>query len=137
MRESAGRPLKRGELAEATGINPETLRFYEDRGLIRKPLRSANGYRQYGADTVRRLAFIREIKDLGFTLREIEQLLALKARSAITCKTSASVANGKIGEIDEKIASLKAMRKRLVTFRDRCLIEQDKCCAAFSLIGDD
>jgi DNA-binding transcriptional MerR regulator len=129
--------FRRGELAEASGLNPETLRFYEQVGLIRKPNRAANGYRQYGPEALRRLQFIKEIKDLGFTLREIEELLALKAKNAISCRTSASTAQNKIDEVDEKIRALKAMRKRLVTFRDKCLIQQDECCAAFSLVGED
>lgn len=129
--------LRRGELAEATGLNPETLRFYENKGLIRKPERTANGYRQYGPDALRRLTFIRQIKELGFTLREIEELLDLKARNAISCRTSAVTAQRKIDEVDGKIAALKAVRKRLVSFRDKCLVQQDECCAAFSLIGED
>lgn len=129
--------LRRGEVAAAAGLNPETLRFYEEIGLIRKPTRSANGYRQYSPGTVDRLTFIREIKDLGFTLREIDELISLRAQNSISCRTSASTAQKKIDELDSRIAAIKAMRKRLVSFRDKCVEQQDDCCAAFSLIGED
>jgi DNA-binding transcriptional MerR regulator len=131
------RAMRRGELAAATGVNPETLRFYEEIGLIGKPSRAANGYRQYPPATVQRLTFIRAIKDLGFTLREIEELLALRAQNAISCRTSAAAAQKKIDEMDAKIAAIRAMRKRLVGFRDKCIEQQNDCCSAFSLIGDE
>lgn len=127
--------LKRKELAVAAGVHPETLRFYEDEGLLPRPMRAPNGYRQYEPATVERVRFIKQCKDLGLTLREIQELIELRARNGITCRTSGSVAQRKIDELDAKIAALKAIRRRVVTFRDRCAAEEGESdCAAFALL---
>ena len=130
--------MKRKELAIAAGVHPETLRYYEGVGLLPKPLRNRNGYRDYGAGAVERVRFIKQCKDLGLTLKEIQELMELRARNGITCRTSGAVAQQKIDELDGKIAALKSMRKRLVTFRDRCAAQQgDSDCAAFALLDID
>ena len=72
------RPLTIGRLAQEVGINLETVRFYERRGLLRKPPRGASGYRLFPADAARRLKFIKRAQELGFSLHEIRELLALR-----------------------------------------------------------
>jgi DNA-binding transcriptional MerR regulator len=71
-------PLTRGELAKRGGVNIETIRYYERRGLLPKPPRSAAGYRLFSLDDDRRVRFIKRAQELGFSLKEIEELLALQ-----------------------------------------------------------
>lgn len=74
-----------GRLAREAGVNSETIRFYERRGLIPKPPRPATGYRRYPPETVRRVRFIRHAKELGFSLKEILELLSLRLDPETTC----------------------------------------------------
>ena len=127
--------LKRKELARAAGINPETLRFYEKVGLLPKPTRADNGYRIYSQATVSRLQFIQEIKDLGFTLKEIQTLLSLRAKSAVSCRSSASVARKKLQELDAKIEAMRRVRRKLSKFLERCESQpNEQDCGAFTLL---
>jgi len=71
------RMLSRGQVAKATELNIETIRFYEKKGLIKEPARSLNGYRQYSQEDISRLRFIKRAKELGFSLKEITDLLNL------------------------------------------------------------
>ena len=76
---------KIGQAAQAAAVGVETVRFYEREGLLPKPKRSAAGYRLYPPDTVKRLQFIKQAKQLGFTLSEINELLSLRASSRANC----------------------------------------------------
>ena len=77
--------LKTGQVAKAAGVNVETLRFYERRGILREPGRGPSGYREYPAETVRIVRFIKRSQELGFTLEEIQELLALREYDTRTC----------------------------------------------------
>ncbi len=102
-----------GKLARKAGINLETVRYYERRGLLPKPPRTASGYRLFPPDALQRLRFIRRSQDLGFSLAEIRELLALRVSPR---KTSAEIlkrAEAKIVDIERKIKSLESMRKSL------------------------
>jgi MerR family copper efflux transcriptional regulator len=79
-----------GQVAREAGIGVETVRFYEREGLLEEPVRRASGYRQFNLDAVARLRFIKRAQRLGFTLREIKELLALKRRSPTSNPESAS-----------------------------------------------
>lgn len=70
--------MTRGQLAKAAGVHTETIRFYEQKGLIPEPGRSATGYRQYTDEYIGRIRFIHRAQDLGFTLKEIHELLSLR-----------------------------------------------------------
>lgn len=107
-------------LAKAAGVNTETIRFYERRGLLPVPARTAAGYRLYPAIMVRRLRFIRHAKDLGFTLEEIAELLSLRQDPDGTCADVRDRAQGKITDIDRRIAALTAMRATLAAIASAC-----------------
>ncbi len=109
-----------GQLARAAGVGVETVRFYERRGLLAPPPRSAAGYRQYTDDTVARLQFIRRAKELGFTLSEIQELLALRERPTARCAEVKSRAEAKIASIDQKIRDLQRMKRSLKKLADIC-----------------
>ena len=78
--------LKTGQVAEAANVGVETIRFYERQKLIAEPPRSPSGYRAYPEDVIDRIRFIRQAKDLGFTLNEIRELLSLRVRSTGRCE---------------------------------------------------
>src|SRR5437879_12487138 len=99
-----------GHLAKETGVNLETVRYYERRGLLPKPPRSASGYRLFPAEAARRLRFIRRAQELGFSLREIRELLALRVspREKSTENQAREVA--KIAAREAKIKNLENMK---------------------------
>lgn len=110
-----------GELAGAVGVNVQTVRYYERRGLLPKPKRRASGYREYLSSDVARLEFIRRAQALGFTLSEIEQLLALRVNPRTTPADMHRAVNEKIEAVDEKIRDLTrisgALRKMAASCR--------------------
>jgi MerR family mercuric resistance operon transcriptional regulator len=112
-----------GQLARRTGIGVETIRFYERRGLIPEPPRSAAGYRQYRPDAVRRVMFIRHAKALGFSLEEVSELLALRVDPESGCADACGRARKKVSDIEQRIAELERMRDRLGRLLEAC--EQD------------
>ena len=112
--------LRRGELARAAGVNVETIRYYERRGLIPEPERSRSGYRQYTPDTLARMRFIGQAKQMGFTLEEIRELLDLCVNRGSSCLVVKEKAERKITEIEGKIAYLKDMKQSLETIASQC-----------------
>jgi len=112
--------LRIGELAKRTGLGIETIRFYERKRLLKEPERRPSGYRQYDESVVARLQFIRRTKSLGFTLGEIEELLALWFNPNTGCHHVRDKAAKKISEIDDRIKSLKEMRRSLKRVLAQC-----------------
>ncbi len=100
------RTLTIGELAGAVGVNVQTVRYYERRGLLPKPKRRASGYREYLSSDVARLEFIRRAQALGFTLSEIEQLLALRVDPRTTPEDVHRAVEEKIEAVEAKISDL-------------------------------
>ena len=105
--------LRTGEVAARAGVNVETLRYYERRGILASPGRRASGYREYPADTVRLVRFIKKAQGLGFTLAEIQDLLRLRSDRTASCSDVRGAAAAKIADIDAKLRSLTAMRSAL------------------------
>src|SRR5258708_7624372 len=105
--------LRTGELARLAKVNVETLRFYEGKGLLPEPPRRPSGYRAYSGDAVGVVGFIKRAQELGFSLREIKELLALREVPRATCADMMKRARRKIEEIDAKIGDLRAMRSAL------------------------
>ncbi len=117
------KPLRTGQVAKAAGVNVETLRFYERRGILTEPRRRRSGYREYPPETVRIVRFIKRAQELGFTLAEIEELLALRDDDRRTCGEVREAATLKIGEIDEKMRRLRAMKRALTVLVESCVDE--------------
>ena len=105
--------MKIGTVANRAEISIDTLRFYEREGLIASPRRLFSGYRDYPEDVLDRIEFIKEAKGLGFTLREIRQLLSEGVRSTRECGPVTHKAQRKLVEMDEEIARLQRLRKTL------------------------
>ena len=109
-----------GQLAQRAGVGVETIRFYEREGLLLEPPRRPSGYRDYPPETVVRIVFIRRAKDLGFTLKEINELLDLRVSPRRNCAQAKRSAEAKIADIDGKIASLRRMRRALRGLTKAC-----------------
>src|SRR5690348_4300413 len=109
-----------GVVARRAGVGIDTIRYYEREGLLPPPLRRASGYRDYGNDTVERLRFIRRAKDLGFTLEEIRELLALSSDRERGVKSVKQRAQAWLGEVEQRIRELQRMKRGLRQLIDAC-----------------
>lgn len=111
--------LTTGEVADRAGVNIHTVRYYESRGLLPKPPRTASGYRKYGQEHVAHIRFIKRAQDLGFTLEEIHELLSLRVvpggGSDVRMKTAE-----KVQEIESKIRDLERIRLKLLELANAC-----------------
>jgi MerR family transcriptional regulator, mercuric resistance operon regulatory protein len=111
--------MRIGEAAAEAGVNIQTLRYYERRGLLRKPKRQPSGYRAYTDDTVRIVRFIKRAQELGFTLNDVEDLLRLTVDGA-RCEDVQAIASKKLSELEQKIEALTAMKAALVQLVGQC-----------------
>lgn len=109
-----------GQVAREAGIGVETVRFYEREGLLERPARRLSGYRQFEPNAVARLRFIKQAQRLGFTLREIKELLALKLDPGATRAQVRERAVDKIADIDRRIADLRRMKKAIAPLIEAC-----------------
>jgi Hg(II)-responsive transcriptional regulator len=114
------RNMRTGQLAEQVGVNLQTVRYYERRGLLAEPPRRDSGYREYGPESVDALRFIKRAQQLGFTLNEVEQLLHLAAGGPDACDAARALANHRIADLDTRIADLQAMRDSLERLAQTC-----------------
>ena len=98
-------------MAEKAGVGVETIRFYERKGLLDQPRKPvAGGYRSYPPETIRRIRFVRQAQHLGFSLKEINELLLLKADPGTECADVRTRAQAKLAEVNDKIAKLGSIR---------------------------
>ena len=109
-----------GQLAKHAGVNVETIRYYERRALIPEPPRRASGYRQYSQDFVLRIRFIKRAQELGFSLKEIKDLLALRIESVSVCSDVKAQAELKLADIEAKIQLLQRMKETLSELVKAC-----------------
>ncbi|WP_424363799.1 Hg(II)-responsive transcriptional regulator [Methylocystis parvus] len=112
------RAMTIGRLAAAAGVNVETIRYYQRRGLLDEPHKPFRGYRHYPDDTVRRLRFIKRAQALGFTLEEIASLLRLDGAGC--CADTRELAAHKVAMIEQKLSDLAAMRDALTALMRQC-----------------
>ena len=107
------RPLRSNALARLAGVSPDTLRHYERKGLLAKPRRSPNGYREYPADAAARVRLIRRAVVLGFTLDELALILKTRDEGGAPCREVRALAAAKVGALRARIAELQAACDRL------------------------
>lgn len=112
--------MRIGEVAATAGCNIQTLRYYERRGLLRQPGRTASGYREYPEETVRIVRFIKRAQELGFTLQEIEELLRLRNGEGAGRGDVRAIAEAKMRDIEQKQTHLQAMHKGLGSLLQSC-----------------
>lgn len=129
--------LRIGEVASKAGVNIQTLRYYERRGLLEAPERTPSGYREYPEETVRLIRFIKRAQDLGFTLKEIEELIALRDAKGRKRSEVRALAEAKMGDIDKKLAQLQAMRGALSTLVESCACRDGRpACPILEALDD-
>jgi len=119
---------RRGELAALAGCHPETVRFYEQRGLLPPVARTPAGHRRYGAEHLRRLRFILAGRRLGFSLDEIRTLLELAERGG-ECAAVRRVAEHHLAEVDARLEALARVRARLAALVESCRHGGEPDCA--------
>ena len=112
--------------AEAAQVNVETLRYYERLGLLPRPPRATNGYRQYGDSALRRLRFIRRAQALGFSLAEVKELLRLE--DGLDCGAAQTLARTKLEHVERQLADLRKMRARLKETLTACAKDSQSRC---------
>jgi DNA-binding transcriptional MerR regulator len=143
MEIAEGRRLKKiGELARRSGLSIKTIRYYERRGLLELPPRTASGYRLYGPEDVARLRFVQRAKLLGLTLEEIKELVRLAARcnEGEIVPRLEEVLEAKLEETQRKMADLAAFRQNLLYYRERGeelkdRVPTDRYCEDVSFCG--
>lgn len=109
-----------GKLAELVDVNVETIRFYHREGILKEPAKRANGYRYYNEDDASKITFIKKVKELGFSLKEIKELLEINTKPRSTCNLVKEKVANKISEIDQKINDLKQVKKSLEALSCAC-----------------
>ncbi len=109
-----------GKLARATDTNAETIRYYERIGLLPRPPRTTGNYRDYAAEHVSRLAFARRARELGFSIEQIRALFDLADRKEQSCEAVDAIAREHLTEVEQKIASLMALRRELDSIIGQC-----------------
>lgn len=109
-----------GQVAKKANVKIETIRYYERLKLLPEPKRRQSGYRQYSDDIVKRLLFIKNAKELGFSLKEISELFALRVKSRTTCGDIKKRAESKISDIEDKIKTLQKMKNALKKLSTEC-----------------
>lgn len=109
-----------GKVARLAGVGIETIRFYEREGLLEPPARRPSGYREYPAQAADRLRFIRHAKELGFSLREIQELLALRLDPRTTCADVRRRARAKLADVEARILALQRIKRALARLTATC-----------------
>lgn len=109
-----------GQLAQQSGVQVETVKFYQRRRLIEQPERPESGFRKYPPETVRKIRFIRRAKELGFSLQEIGELLNLRVTPGASCREIKDRAEAKLADIQQKQRDLKRMETILGQLAETC-----------------
>ena len=109
-----------GQLAKKTGLNVQTIRYYERIGLIEKPDTNEAGYRIYPEKSVEVLRFIKHAKEIGFSLKQISEIFSIDNNKNNTCARVKKLAQEKVAEIDKRIYSLNLIRKELLNLISQC-----------------
>src|SRR5690242_9873930 len=130
--------LSIGQVAHRAGVGVETIRFYEREGLLEEPPRRASGYRQYSQEAVNQLRFIKRAQQLGFSLREIQELLTLRVDGQTSCEQVQERAAAKLAEVEHKIVELQRMRQALLQVASLCAGEgPSSCCPLLDALEHD
>jgi Hg(II)-responsive transcriptional regulator len=128
--------MRTGELAGRAGVNTETLRYYERRGLLERPPRTNGGYRDYPGNAVELLRFIKRAQELGFTLDEVAELLHLGTGGPDACDTARVLAEHRKADLEKRISDLQRMRDSLAELVATCDLPRDeRNCELLEALG--
>jgi MerR family mercuric resistance operon transcriptional regulator len=130
--------MRTSELAERAGVNTQTLRYYERRGLLARPPRSTSGYRNYPASAVQLLRFVKRVQELGFSLDEAAELVHLAAGGPQACASARAMATARLSEIERRLADLQRMRDSLAELVATCdLPPRDRQCSLLQALQSE
>jgi len=129
------RPLTITALAKASSVHLETVRYYERIGLMPEPERAANGYRSYGPPHVQRLSFIRRAREIGFSIREIRELLALAEPGRTSCAEVQALTAAHLDGVRAKIADLRKLESILASALEACQPEAKPACPVLEMLS--
>jgi len=129
--------MKRGKLAQSTGCNLETIRYYEKIGLLHEPDRTESGHRVYSDDDQRRLKFVLRSRELGFSIEELRGLLNLVDSNDYTCGEVLDVTTRHIADIKSKISDLKKLQRILSDMSSQCAGGEVPDCPVINSLFDD
>jgi MerR family mercuric resistance operon transcriptional regulator len=132
---SRGAEITIGELARITGVNIETIRYYERLGLLPKSVRTEHGHRRFGEEHAKRLIFIRHARELGFSQDEVRDLIKLSDGGFETCAQVKALAEGHLAGIRDKIARLRRLERILSDAATRCLTGEKPMCPVIETIS--
>jgi DNA-binding transcriptional MerR regulator len=127
--------MRAGEVADAAGVNRQTLRFYEREGLLSEPLRAANGYRDYSPDTVVLIRFIKHAQELGFTLEEARELSSLRHAPGQNRLKVRALAERKRVDVRQRVRGLQAIDAALTELIDTCCGTQAPRCPILEVLN--
>jgi len=125
-----------GRASEQSGVNIETIRYYEREGIVPKPGRSAGGRRLYSPDEIAKLRFVRRCRDLGFPISIIQTFLSLTEQDDRSCGEVKTLAENHLDEINAKIENLKRLREALLSLSSNCDDGTAACPMLDSLMKD-
>jgi MerR family Zn(II)-responsive transcriptional regulator of zntA len=111
--------FRSGELARLAGVSPDTIRYYERKGLLSKPIRTKAGYRLYDSQALMRVRVIRSALAVGFTIRDLAKIFAIRGSGGIPCEEVVRIAEEKLMELDRRMNQLRAARRDL-----RCCVKE-------------
>jgi len=123
-----------GKLSKKTGVNIETVRYYEKIGLIPKPYRSEGGNRLYNTEQIKRLAFIKRCRELGFPLETIREFLRLVDEKSFTCAEIAGISQHHLEDIRAKIRDLKKIESHIKDMLSQCNKNNTPDCAFIDIL---
>jgi DNA-binding transcriptional MerR regulator len=126
--------MRIGEIGAQTGVPPKTLRFWEEEDLLPAPARTASGYRDYAAEVLERVRFIRQAQAAGFTLDQIRQILSVGDRGQRPCTHVTDLVARRIGEVEARISELTRTRKHLVELAKRAAEQDPTDCRGYCSI---
>jgi len=124
-----------GDLSQRSGVNIETIRYYERIGILPTPARQPNGRRSYGKADAQRLSFIRNARDLGFDLASVRVLLALQQQPEASCENASRIAQGQLDAVEKRIARLMHLRTELRRMIDECRVTQVADCRVIETLA--
>jgi MerR family transcriptional regulator, copper efflux regulator len=126
-----------GAVAKGAGVNVATVRYYERRGIIAEPRRTESGYREYDGSAVARIRFIRRAQELGFSLDEIADLLALRVEDPAACGAVESATRTKLEDVESRIRELERLRGILKDLLGSCRARRATSeCPVLELLDD-
>lgn len=130
--------MKIGEVAALAGVPVATVRYYERRGLIADAERTPSGYRQYDADAARRLRFIKHAQELGFSLEDIQQILALRSDDPAACARIEALTRDKVRAVRERLVELERLEHTLQDLVGACERHASSApCPVLAALSDD